>query len=49
MLHCQHFTSEKKLSCVLILKNLNKQLFFIINDGEVGRYYPCFINSKAGR
>ena len=34
----------KKPFYILISKDLDKQLFFIINGGKTGRCYLCFIN-----
>lgn len=39
----------KKLSCILTSKNLDKQLFFIINSDKVGRCYLGFINSRIAK
>ena len=44
---CQHFAFEKNPPYTLTPKDLDKQLFFIVDNGEAGRCFLCFINRKA--
>ena len=49
MLFHQRFIFRKSFFNILTPKNLDKQLFFIVNDGKTGKYYLCFMNKRAGR
>ncbi len=41
--------NEKKPPYTLTPKNLDKQLFFIVNSGKADRCHPRFINNRAGK